>query len=402
MKVVLKKLDAIQKKIFSKTTTVMSLYYFGVFLFVPFLAPYVSKLGLDKFQIGLIFAMYPFMSKLASPFVGAISDSVGKYRIILFGLILEIIAITLYIFDKSWWVFLLGRAIDAIAFCAVILVGISFVEENLHKHNRGTYAGWSLSMIHLGKLLGPIIGGLLADYYYIKMPFYVGGAVTVLLLILFIIFYKKDEKKTEERKKLTWQSLNILAQFAWFLRRPNLRGMALLGIIMHATLPLFSIFIPLLIVENMGLSYKYVGIAIFAMELPQLFQFIYGKVADKIPRHQAVIFGTGLYGVAILLLYFAPAYWVLVSVMLLIGIGLGFWNVGAWSLMSDVGCEHGNIGSVSGCYASIARAGEIVSSVLSGLIALKLGTDALILGNGALVIVGSILSYFLIKDMAAQ
>jgi MFS family permease len=398
----LKKLDSIQKKIFSKTTTVMSLYYFGVFLFVPFLAPYVSKLGLDKFQIGLIFAMYPFMSKLASPFIGAISDAVGKYKMILAGLILEVLAITLYIFDNTWWIFLIARAIDAIAFCAVILVGISFVEENLFKHHRGEYAGWSLSLMHLGKLLGPVIGGLLADYYFIKMPFYVGGAVTVLLLILFILFYKKDEKKTEERKKLTWQSLNIFAQFAWFLRRPNLRGMALLGIIMHATLPLFSIFIPLLIVENLGMSYKYVGIAIFAMELPQLFQFVYGKVADKIPRHQAIIFGTGLYGVAILLLYFAPVYWVLVAVMLLIGVGMGFWNVGAWSLMSDVGCENKNIGSVAGCYSSIARAGEMVSSVLSGFIALKLGIGILILSNGVLVIIGSLLSYFLIKDMAAQ
>lgn len=378
-------------------TGLMSIYYFGIFLFIPLLAPYVATLGLDKFQIGLIFSMYPLMSFLTSPIVGALSDEAGRRRVILFGLVLEIAVIILYLFDKTWWMFLVARAIDAVAFSAVILVGLSAVEERLTNHNRGIYAGFSLSLLHVGKLLGPLAGGLLADIFFIKMPFIVGGCVIFLLLATFYARTKPAGGLAPSRRP-SFQAFNVVAQLRWFLSIRKLRGMSVLGIAMHATLPLITIFIPLFIKEHFGLSYVFIGIAIFCMEMPQLFQFIYGRIGDQFPRHYAVLFGTGLSGAALILLSITPTYGTFTAALLLLGIGLGCWNIGAWTLMADIGEQQRKIGSVVCSYASIARIGEVVSTIVSGYIAVTLGTTTLILLNGILIVFVSAVSYHWLKE----
>ncbi|MBI5398935.1 MFS transporter [Candidatus Woesearchaeota archaeon] len=386
-----------QKRVFLETTGLMTVYYFGIFLFIPLLAPYVATLGLDKFQIGLLFATYPLMSYLTSTIVGALSDETGRRRIILAGLALEALVITFYLYDKTWWMFLIARAIDAISFSAVILVGLSAIEDRLNTHNRGTYAGLSLSLLHLGKLLGPPIGGLLADVFFIKMPFIVGGAVVSLLLVL---FYLKTRPKqiTDRPQRLSSKSFNVLLHLRWFLQERRLILMAILGIAMHARLPLTTIFIPLFIKEHFGLSYTFIGIAAFCMELPQLFQFVYSRVGGRFPRHHLVLFGTVLYGVALALLSAAPTYGTFITALILVGIGAGSWNIGAWTLMADIGEQQKKIGSVVCSYSSIARIGELLSTIVSGYVALRLGTDTLILLNGIIVITVSGLSYHWLKE----
>ncbi|MBI4738858.1 MFS transporter [Candidatus Woesearchaeota archaeon] len=386
-----------QKRAFLQMTGLMGLYYFGNFLFIPLLAPYVATLGLDKFQISLIFSIYPMMLFFTSPIVGALSDETGRRRVILLGLVFEIIAILFYVFDKTWWVFLIARAIDAISFSAVVLVGLSAVEDGLTKHNRGRYTGLSLSLLHVGKLIGPIAGGLLADIFFLKMPFIIGGFVVFLLLVA---FYAKTRSagSAAPLRKPSLGALNVIGQLRWFLSIRKLRGMAILGIMMHATFPLTTIFIPLFIKEHFGLPYIFIGIAIFCTEMPLLFQFVYGRLADRFPHHYTVLFGTIFYGAALILLSITATYWTFTFALILAGIGVGCWNIGAWTLMADIGEQHKKISSVVCSYVSIARIGEVISTVASGYIALTQGTAVLIVLNGIFVLIVSVWAHHWLKE----
>ncbi len=116
--------------------------------------------------------------------MGRLSDNVGRSRVIIFGLIIEIISMILYLIGSSWILFAIARVLDAIAFAAVTLIAIAKIEDSLSNKERGKFAGWSLSLAQIGALVGPVVGGLLADMFFIKAPFILSSFILLILAFL--------------------------------------------------------------------------------------------------------------------------------------------------------------------------------------------------------------------------
>ncbi|MFP4118486.1 MAG: MFS transporter [Candidatus Woesearchaeota archaeon] len=73
---------------FVKTTAIDAFYYLAVNLYVPFLAPYLSSLGWSEPLKGLFFALFGAVGIFASPIVGSLSDRIGRFKMMMFGMIL--------------------------------------------------------------------------------------------------------------------------------------------------------------------------------------------------------------------------------------------------------------------------------------------------------------------------
>ena len=84
-------------KEYVRTTGISVFFIFATFLLNPVLAPYVKSLGFDDFQIGLMFSVLPLITIIASPILGRLADNIGKLRVIIFGIILEITAILIHL-----------------------------------------------------------------------------------------------------------------------------------------------------------------------------------------------------------------------------------------------------------------------------------------------------------------
>ena len=255
---------------------------------------------------------------------------------------------------------------------------------------RDRYTGMSLSVEYLGKLAGPVMGGLLADWFFIKAPFFVSMAI-----LLFLILLIPREKKHRHVRK---RDLNPFSEMRRFLHHRELRGMAILGIVMHATFPAFTIFLPLLIVEKMGLGYSYVGYAYFALGATHILQFLFGKWSDRKP-YRVVLAGTIISGVFMILMSSVNIYSLLLVLLFLKGTGNSLWNISAWTLMSRIGEREEIEGSVIGSYISIAKIGSFVSFLLSGFVVQVYGIGFLFLVNGLLVILESLAAYPMLREI---
>ncbi|MCK4808899.1 MAG: MFS transporter [Candidatus Aenigmarchaeota archaeon] len=374
---------------YTKATGINVTFIFAISMLSPVLAPYIKSLGFDNIQLSLIFAVMPFMIIFSSPIIGRISDNIGRKNVILAGVLAEIVAICLYMFGTGSAAIIIARAIDAVAATAVSMAALAKIEDCVNDKTRGRYAGASLSIEYIGRLAGPVIGGLLADMIFVQAPFL--AAILILAgLILFI------PKKKIARKDIQKKELDLAGAIRTFLSYRELRGMAILGIVMHATFPAIMIFLPLLITESMGLSYVYVGYAYFAIGATHILQFVFGRWSDR-KAYRTVLAGTFISGVFLALLSQAAAYPLILAILFLKGIGNSMWNVSAWTLMSNIGERTKTEGEIIGTYISIAKIGSLISFIASGFIVEIYDISTLFMLNGALIIIGTIIAYPLMK-----
>lgn len=365
-----------------RATGINLLFTFCIYLYYPILAPYIKSMGLDDFQTALVFSILPLVMIFSSPIMGRLADNVGRIRVIILGLILEIIAMILYIVSVNISLIIIARVLDAVAIAGVILVAIAKIEDSLSEKERGKYAGWSLSLAQIGAIIGPIVGGLMADKLFVRAPFML--TAVILLVMAFMLASKTSKlKKKVERKNFNW-----LAEIKHFLSIKELRGMAILGVVMHASIPATQVFLPLFIIERLGLSYTYVGIAIFFFGVMHLFQFYFGSLSNKYGRATMTMFGCFLFAFFMFLMSTAHSYWLLLVILLCASAGTAIWNVSAWTLMSGIGEKLNREGEIVGSYMSIAKTGGFISFIFSGLIVQVFSIEVLFMFNAFLIAIG--------------
>ncbi|MFC2136452.1 MFS transporter [Bacteroidota bacterium] len=369
-----------------RATGINILFSFCIYVYYPILAPYIKNIGLDDFQTGLVFAIVPLAMIFSSPIMGKLADEIGRNRVIIIGFMIEIVAMALYLVGGTWWIVTIARFLDAIALAGVSLVVLAKIEDALTDKERGKYAGWSFSLTHIGAIVAPVIGGLIADRFFVKAPF-IFAAFLLLAMAFYLAF--RTRKTT---KKVQKSDFNIVSALKNFISIRPLKGIAVLGMVMHATTPAISVFLPLFIIEKLGLSYSYVGVALFFAGVVHVFQFHFGKLNDKHGREAMILLGCFIYGLFMFFLAFTQTYWLLLIVLLLLGTGSAIWNVSAWTLMSDIGEKIKKEGEVVGSYMSIAKIGAFISFLFSGLIVQLYGVQILFMTNAFLIAIGILIA----------
>ncbi|MFH1770539.1 MAG: MFS transporter [archaeon] len=372
-----------------RATGISLLFTFCSFLYYPIISPYIKAMGFDNFQVGLLFSVFPLTVILVSAILGRLADSIGRIKIIVFGLIVEIVATVLYLVNAHWLMIIAARMLNAVAYVAVLLVALAKIQGALSDRDRGKYTGWSLSIAQVGAVVAPVLGGVLADQLFITAPFILTAVLLLMLVFLLIFRTKKLSKKIEQ------ENFNIFKALKTFFSSRHLRGVAVLGFVMHASTPATLVFLPLFIIEKFGLSYSYVGVAIFFFGAAHLFQFFFGALADKYGRVTMILFGCFIMGFFLFFLATIQTYWVLLVLVFLMGIGGAIWNISAWTLMSSIGEKMNKTGEIIGSYMSIAQTGAFISFLMSGLIVQVFGFGVLFALNGFLIAIGmSIASYY--------
>jgi len=375
-------------KEYIQATEITALFSFCAYLFYPILGPYAKTLGLTEFQIGLMFAIFPLTLILSSSISGSLSDSIGRKKVIMYGIIVELVAIICYLLGTPF-LMLIARFLEALAFASVIFVGLARIQDSLDEKTRGKYSGIALTLFQIGKIIAPVLGGLIADYWFIKGPF-LFSAFGLLIMLWLVALHEK----MSFGHHFTRSEFNMFRNVKAFFSYRGLRGLGLLGIVMHASIPLTLVFIPIYITEGFGLSYQYIGYALLAMEFFMLFQWAVGKLADRFDKAKITLAGCLVFGVGMLILSLAPGYGHFIAVMLFIGIGASFWNVGCWSYMSEIGTRIRREGLVVGTYFSVAKVGSFLSFIFGGMVVHYMGVKYLMVIVGVLILVGTFTASF--------
>jgi len=376
-------------------TSFGTLFIFISFMITPVLSPYIKSLGFDDFQIGLIFSFYPLAIIIFSPIMGKLSDSIGRKAVIFLGVLLQMTAIAMYIIDGSGLFLAAARMVNAVGYVTVILTVLARIEDIVDGKRRGKYVGFTLTIENVSRMTGPLIGGIVADMFFTTAPFY----LSIILLAVLSLYFLKD--RPEKPRKLRISEINPVKGLKEFLSDRRLRSIGLLGVVMHASMPATTVFLPLLLIERFGVSYSYIGAAFFVMSAAHLVEFYFGRICDSAGRAKVLYPGTALFGLSMLLVSMAWSYETVLVFLFLIGIGGSMWDIAAWSLMSDIGESLKKEGQVVMSYASVSKMGSFASWILSGIVALY-SIELLFAISGTAILVGTLVSYLILRSAGSE
>ncbi len=371
---------------FMKTTTIDTLFFFGIYMYAFFLSPYLSTLGWSEGLKGVFFALFSIIGIVAAPVVGTISDKIGRFHLIMIGLGIEMFALVGLVLWTHPVALFIVRILSSIAYYCVVLSAISRVNDIVKNAHRGKANGLFHSIISVAIIIAPLVGGAIADSLGYEAVFFVALLSMIVILsgiVVFDAFFYSDDHPHRKKDKLKKRDFNPIADVKAVLKYKELRAISVVGICVNFAMPFSFLVLPFIIIQKMGLSNTHLSIAVFLIGFAYLFQVGFGSFADKVGKGQAVMIGTFLSAFGLLMLFFAQSYLVLLLFILVKSFGNSLFNVSAWAYMSDYGEKYKIEGKVVGSYQSVVRIFSTISSILTGVVLVALH-------NGVFIVYGLI------------
>jgi multidrug resistance protein len=176
-------------------------------------------------------ALYAAMQFIFAPVLGALSDNLGRRPVLLISLAGAAINYVVMAFAPKLWMLLLGRAIAGLT-SANISVATAYITDISPEDTRARRFGLFNGIFGAGFIIGPVLGGVLGDYW-LRLPFIAAAVLNAcnLLLALFVL----PESHTPARQKIGLAALNPLLPLRWVFSMKGLLPIVLVYFILSGT-----------------------------------------------------------------------------------------------------------------------------------------------------------------------
>ena len=170
-----------------------ALYAFSLSM-LPFMActgmvysvlPVYFSLGLDATptQIGAVFTVGSAVAAIASPWAGRLADRLGRRRLVIASMASFAVALTLYSSVHNIGEAALVQVLEGLAWAFLSSSATAYVADLSPPEGRGWAMGVYHRSLYAGWIVGPIVGGYLADALGFRGMLLLSSALVVVGLI---------------------------------------------------------------------------------------------------------------------------------------------------------------------------------------------------------------------------
>lgn len=149
-----------------------------------------------------LFSIYLLIQTITIPLYGKLADLYGRKPIIIFGIIIFLIGSAACGFAWNMQSLIAFRGIQAVGAGAIMATVNTIAGDIYTIEERAKIQGWLSSVWGISAILGPSLGGFLADYaswhwiFFINIPF---GILSIYIIVTFL-----HEKKPTKKPKIDW------------------------------------------------------------------------------------------------------------------------------------------------------------------------------------------------------
>src|SRR5450631_422122 len=147
--------------------------------------------------IGTMTALYAVMQFIFAPVLGTLSDRLGRRPVLLLSLAGAAINYVVMAFAPQLWMLLLGRAVAGLT-GANISVATAYITDISPEDERARRFGLFNATFGIGFIFGPVLGGVLGDYW-LRLPFIAAAVLNACNLLLALVVL--PESRTPSRDK---------------------------------------------------------------------------------------------------------------------------------------------------------------------------------------------------------
>jgi MFS family permease len=157
------------------------------------LALYISELGASKTEIGMIYMTGAAVGALVSPMIGRLSDRIGRKPVMAISMVGFALAFAAYsLIESALYAFPI-QALEGATWAAMGTVASAFIADLAPERERGWAMGMYERTWFIGWIVGPMLGGYLADNIGFRATLIIGSALTVAGLLVFLLKVKESK-----------------------------------------------------------------------------------------------------------------------------------------------------------------------------------------------------------------
>ena len=345
------------------STLLLNLFiaFLGIGLVIPVTPTIMNELNISGSTVGYMVSAFAFAQLILSPLAGRAVDKYGRKPMIIIGL---------FIFSMSELLFGLGQSVEVL-FASRILGGVSaafimpavtaFIADITTNETRPKALGYMSAAISTGFIIGPGIGGFLADIGT-RVPFFFAAAFGLFAMIL-SVFTLREPKRHYENSTIPKQKTGFRKVFS----------------------PLYFIAFMVLLISSFGLaSFE----SLFALFVDRKFGFTAKDIALAISLGAivGVIVQVGLFErltrwfgeirlirysligstLLVLVMTYVTSYLAIILVTMVVFVGFDLMRPAVTTYLSKIaGNEQGFVGGMNSMFTSI---GNILGPIIGGIL----------------------------------
>jgi len=299
---------------------------------------YLKSLNANVVQVGLFFTLSQIIPLALQILGGWISDSLGRLRSIALGSLAGVVSYVWLILSPTWQWVLVGEGFSAMTRALVGPSFGAFIAEQSAEENRARVFGISEGIFMVVAVIGPPLGGWLADTYGFQIMLLCAAALYTLATIIRVGMARVAARGHEAHpQKLSLgglrSNLGLMVGMllgggllTWILLTDGIRDVAYA--LSFNLLPLYLDEIGGLSIQQIGWLESFFGIAMMAVTVPA------GWLADKKGERLCIALGFILQFFAITTFIRVSGFWGYAASWVMLGLGVGLMSPAYNSLIS--------------------------------------------------------------------
>lgn len=359
--------------------------FLGIGLVIPVLPSIMNELHLSGKMVGYLVSAFAITQLLFSPIAGRWVDQFGRKRMIIIGLILFSFSELLFGFGKVVEVLFASRLLGGISAAFIMPAVTAFIADITTLDTRSKAMGYMSAAISTGFIIGPGIGGFLAEIGT-RVPFFAASILALISAIASMVLLTEPERhkqalikgKTSGLKRI-FNPLYFIAFMVIFISSFGLAAFD----------SLFSLFVD----HKFGFTPKDIAIVITgggivgAVSQVVLFDFLTKRLGEvKLIRYAFIISAILVYVTTVV-----NAYFHILLATIFVFIGFDLMRPAVTSYLSKVaGDEQGFVSGMNSMFTSF---GNVLGPIVGGFL-FDIDLDYPFYFASIFLVIGIVLTFF--------
>ncbi|AER20960.1 TPA: multidrug efflux MFS transporter [Streptococcus suis] len=259
-------------------------------LVMPFISVFVEELGVGPGQVeyyaGLAVSVNALAAALMAPIWGSLADRYGRKPMMVRAAFAMIFTMGGMAFVPNVFWLIVLRVLNGV-FTGYIPNATALIASQVPKDKTGYALGTLSTGAVAGNLIGPTLGGILAEMFGVHMVFLLVGLLYAIVVLLTVFYIREDfvpVKKGEE--------MSVKEVFEQVKDRQMLVGLFVTSMIIiaaaQAVVPILTLY-----VRHLGQTDNLLFVAGFIISLPGMASLVtsgyLGKIGDRIGNHRLLL-----------------------------------------------------------------------------------------------------------------
>lgn len=376
--------------------------WFGCFLtgasfslVMPFLPLYIEMLGVKSttqatFYSGLAFALTTLASALIAPVWGRMADLHGRKLMMVRASAVMTLTIGGLGFVPNVWILLLLRLLNGL-FSGYIPNATAMIASQVPRSKSGYALGTLATGSIAGSLIGPLIGGGLAQMVGMREVFYITGLLLLIVTLLTVFFVHEDFEPVKKGNLISTRE--ILAKIP---NRQILYGLFVTSMILQIATQSIEPFVTLYVrylSPNLPNLVFFSGVIVSCVGFSSLMSSTaLGKLGDRIGNHRLILIGLVWTFIVYLPMSMIHSALMLGILRFLLGFGTGALMPSVNSLLSKITPREG-ISRIFAYNQTFSNLGMVVGSLVGSTVAGAFSFRAAIVVTTGFIVVNLIWSF---------